>query len=116
MKNEWNISPDFVYSWKQNKAAEVAIGEVEENAFRYSGRFNKHDILAIEKMLEVGRNETLYDRKWSEIDRKCLREFLDDANCHDDRIDMFERWFVRKQREIDSRYKLPTEYDLLTDK
>ena len=45
---EWGISPTFVSSRTQNKAAEVAIGEIEENAFRVAGRFDKYDKESIE--------------------------------------------------------------------
>lgn len=114
--SEWGISREYVSTRVQNKAAEVAIGEIEENAFRYSGKFNKYDKEAIERMMDVGRNENVYDKKWYQVDKESLHEFLEDVNMHDERISMLELWVTRKQAEIDSRFKIPTESDMISDK
>lgn len=67
-------------------------------------------------MLNVGRNENLYDKKWSAVDKISLQEFLEDVNVHDDRVSLLEQWVTRKNLEIDSRFKLPTPSDLISDK
>lgn len=53
-------------------------------------------------MLNVGRNENLYDKKWSAVDKISLQEFLEDVNVHDDRVSLLEQWVTRKNLEIDS--------------
>jgi hypothetical protein len=67
-------------------------------------------------MFAVGRNEHLWDKKWSQVDKTSLSEFLEDVNLHDDRISLLEQWVTRKNIEMDKRFKLPTEFDLLSDK
>lgn len=47
MKKEWGISQNFVAERVRNKEAEVMMGQVEEDAFRFGSRLTKQDIEGI---------------------------------------------------------------------
>ncbi len=41
-------------------------------------------------------------------DLRSLEEFVNDSNKYDNRLEMLEKWIVRKEREIRERTKLPS--------
>ena len=77
---EWGLPADFNPEIKRNKETAMLVGELEENAFRRSGRFHKQDFNAFNKMLSLTRGKTTFDKPWAKLDRKSMYEFLHDIN------------------------------------
>jgi hypothetical protein len=58
-------------------------------------------------MLSVKRNKDYFDKQFYDNDMKSLDNFLESANKYDARIELLERWIVRKEDEIKARVVRP---------
>ena len=58
-------------------------------------------------MISVKRNKDYFDKQFYENDMKSFRGFFDAVNTYDDRMQLLERWLVRKEDEIKARVILP---------
>lgn len=50
LKAEWGLGDDFIATEQRNKEIDLVLGEVEENAFRHSGQFEKHELEGLKEM------------------------------------------------------------------
>ena len=63
-KNEWGLPSDFTLIQLRNKEIDLVLGEIEEKAYRYSGKFEEHELKGMNKMFNVKRGEGIFDSKW----------------------------------------------------
>lgn len=66
-KNEWGLSSDFTLTEARNKEIDLVLGEIEEKAYRYSGKLEDFELKGINKMFNVKRGEGVFDQKWVSI-------------------------------------------------
>lgn len=107
LRKEWGLSPDFKVIETRNKEISLVLNELEEVAWRSAGQFNEKDMEYLKAMLSVKRNNDYFDRQFFDNDMKSLSNFVEDANQYDDRIQLLERWIVRKEDEINARVVRP---------
>ena len=50
------------------------------------------------------------------MDQRSLTSFLDDVNNKDDRFELFDQWFTRKEDEHQKRFKAPEKHQRWSDK
>ena len=50
LKVQWGLPHDFIVSEKRHKEADLVLGQVQENAYRYSAQFEKHEIQGLRDM------------------------------------------------------------------
>lgn len=50
----------------RNKEIDLVLAELEELAWRVSGKFTDRDVRGIKEMLEIGRGEDLFDKAFVE--------------------------------------------------
>lgn len=108
LREKWELSADFQLVNTRNKEVELVLQELEETAWRISGQFNEKDVANIHGMVDVGRGLTKVDRTFWEMDKESLNEFLSQTAGSDKRIELLERWLIRKEEEIKTRVNLPT--------
>jgi cytochrome c-type biogenesis protein CcmH/NrfG len=58
-------------------------------------------------MISVKRGKDYFDQQFFSNDMESFRKFFSDANNYDSRIELVERWIVRKEDEIKARVQLP---------
>jgi hypothetical protein len=107
LRKEWGLSADFKVIETRNKEISLVLNELEEVAWRSAGMFNEKDLGYLKAMLSVKRNQDYFDKQFYENDMKSLDNFFESANKYDDRIQLIERWIVRKEDEIKARVVRP---------
>lgn len=107
LKQEWGLSKDFKAVETRNKEIGLVLNELEEVAWRASGQFNEEDFDRIKAMVSIKRNKDFFDKQYYDNDMKSFKQFFEDANVYDSRIELIERWLVRKEDEIKARVQLP---------
>mmetsp|Transcript_30076 Transcript_30076/g.29577 ORF Transcript_30076/g.29577 Transcript_30076/m.29577 type:complete len:316 (+) Transcript_30076:378-1325(+) len=112
LKDLWDLSPDYRFTERRNKEIDLVLGELEEKAYRYGGQFTDQEIEGMKRMYKINRGEGIFDQQWLPLDVKEFEDF--EFNKFDDRLDILERWFEKKEREIKTRIYLPKE-DLNTN-
>ena len=109
MRKEWGLSKDFKAGESRNKDIGLVLNELEELAWRSAGQLDQSDLTYIESMLSVKRGKDYFDQQFFASDVESFRNFVSQANDYDARIELIERWIVRKEDEIKSRVQLPPE-------
>jgi hypothetical protein len=109
MRLEWGLSKDFRAVDSRNKEIGLVLNELEEVAWRSAGQFSEEDFAHVKGMLSIKRNKDYFDRQYFENDMASLKAFMAEANYYDSRIELVERWVVRKEDEIKARVQLPPE-------
>ena len=107
LRKEWGLSPGFKVIETRNKEISLVLNELEEVAWRSAGMFNEKDFEYLKAMLSVKRNKDYFDKQFYENDMKSFKNFFEAVNQYDERINLLERWIVRKEDEIKSRVVRP---------
>lgn len=107
MRQEWGLSKDFKAVESRNKEIGLVLNELEELAWRSAGQFTEKEFEGVKAMISVKRNKDLFDQQFYENDMESFRRFFTEANSYDARIELVERWIVRKEDEIKARAQLP---------
>jgi hypothetical protein len=79
------------------------LKRTEELAWRMAGCINDKEFDIIKQMVSIDRNEDHFDRQFYDNDMESMRQFIDDANKYDNRLDLFYTWILRKEMEIKAR-------------
>ena len=108
LRKEWGLSKDFKAVETRNKEISIVLNELEELAWRASGMISEQDLTYLKRMLSVKRNKDSFDKYFYENDFKSLDHFIDEVNSYDNRIQLLEKWIVRKEDEIKKRVNVPT--------
>ena len=64
LKLQWGIPKDFRFTERRNKEIDLVLGELEENAYRYAGKFSEQEIKGMRKMFQTNRGEGIFDKAW----------------------------------------------------
>ena len=79
------------------------LKRTEELAWRMAGCISDKEFDIIKQMVSIDRNEDHFDRQFYDNDMKSMRQFIDDANKYDNRLDLLYTWILRKEMEIKAR-------------
>jgi hypothetical protein len=79
------------------------LKRTEELAWRMAGCINDKEFDIIKQMVSIDRHEDHFDRQFYDNDMESMRQFIDDANKYDNRLDLFYTWILRKEMEIKAR-------------
>jgi hypothetical protein len=63
-KKHWGIAKDFKFTERRNKEIDLVMGELEEKAYRYAGKFNDDELKGMTEMMKCGRGEGVFDQAW----------------------------------------------------
>ena len=107
LRQEWGISKDFNVIETRNKEISMVLNELEELAYRTAGEFSQSDFDSIKRMISIARNKDFFDKPYYEMDMKSYEEFVTDINKYDNRIELLEKWIMRKEDEYKKRVVLP---------
>lgn len=91
----------------RNKEIGLVLRELDELAWRLAGMFDDREVDTIKKMFSIQRNADYFDMQFYDNDMKSMKEFIDNANFYDDRIELLEEWVIRKEDEYKSRVVTP---------
>jgi hypothetical protein len=83
------------------------LNELEEVAWRMAGTYNEGEVHTLQDMFSIQRNADTFDKAFFDNDMKSMREFITKANSFDERNQLIQEWFVRKEEEIKSRVVFP---------
>jgi len=103
MRQEWGLSKDFKAVESRNKEIGLVLNELEELAWRSAGQLSEKDVAGIKSMISVKRGKDYFDQQFFQNDMESFSKFVTDANNYDSRIELVERWIVRKEDEIKVR-------------
>jgi len=88
---------------------------LEEVAWRMAGTYDEGEVSTLQDMFSIHRNTDTFDKAFYENDMKSMREFIAKANSFDERNQLIQEWFVRKEEEIKSRVVFPDKSMQKTD-
>lgn len=58
-------------------------------------------------MISIARNKDYFDKAYYDSDMKSYEEFVNQVNKYDNRIELLEKWIMRKEDEFKARTVLP---------
>merc|ERR1712166_1728419 len=115
IREEWDLPKDFQVIETPNKEISIVLNELEEVAWRMAGTYNEGEVSTLQDMFSIQRNTDTFDKAFYENDMKSMREFIAKANSFDERNQLIQEWFVRKEEEIKSRIVFPDKSMQKTD-
>jgi len=72
-----------------------------------AGTYDAGEVNTLQDMFSIQRNSDTFDKAFFDNDMKSMREFIAKANSFDERNQLIQEWFVRKEEEIKSRIVFP---------
>lgn len=106
-RSKWQLSDNFSLVQRRNREIDNLMLRYEELAFRAAGEFNEKESQAIRDIFEIGRGHDYYDRQFTGMDRASFKDFLNQVQPYDNRIEHMEMWLKRKEQEVNARVNLP---------
>lgn len=72
-----------------------------------AGTYDEGEVSTLQDMFSIQRNADTFDKAFYKNDMESMREFISKANSFDERDQLIQEWFVRKEEEIQSRIVFP---------